>query len=84
VGEALALDPNTEFSTYTRLTDMPVAGEMGAVIENTRVWEGGPETKDRRVLVRHGTATYMLGVYYEKAEELEAFHAILASLTFAR
>lgn len=85
VGEALVTgDPNADYSTFTRLLDATVAGETWAVIENTRVWEGGPDTKDRRLLVAHGDETYMVGTSYKTQAELDTFEAVLATFEFAQ
>ncbi len=83
VGEALATgEPNPEHSTFTRLPDATIAGETWVVIENTGVWEGGPDTKDRRLIVAHGDMTYVVGAYYKTQAELDTFEAILATFAF--
>ena len=75
-------DPAPEFSTFTRLPDVQVGGETGIMIENARVWEGNPETKDRRVFVRRGETWFMIGTYYESPEALATFQSVLDSLRF--
>jgi hypothetical protein len=84
-GESHVLEGNDpEYATFARLPDTAVAGQAGATIENSRVWEGGPDTVDRRVLVTRGDRTYMIGAYYETPEELAAFEAALATLAFTQ
>ena len=83
MGETLTTgDPNPEHSTFTRLPDATIAGETWAVIENTRVWEGGPDTRDRRLIVAHGDMTYVVGAYYETQMDLDEFEAVLATFAF--
>lgn len=83
VGETLAAgEPNSEYSTFTRLPDATIAGEAWVVIENGRVWEGGPDTKDRRLMMAHGDLTYLVGAYYKTRSELDGLEAILATLVF--
>jgi hypothetical protein len=81
VGQSLATNALPEYSTFTRLPDTTVGDLPAVVIENARVWEGGPNTKDRRVLVKVGAAIYMLGTYYETTDELAEFEQALAGVT---
>jgi hypothetical protein len=85
VGEALATDdPSAEYSTFTRLPDVTILGEAWAVIENTRVWEGGPDTKDRRLIARRDDRTCVVGTYYETQADLDIFASVLATLAFTQ
>lgn len=88
VAAAVALQPGTsgpvhgaeEYNIYTRLSDVPtVAGLTGVVVESERVWEGGPDTRDRRVLLTHEGTLYMLGTYYTTQEELQVFEQVVAT-----
>ncbi|MGE5602992.1 MAG: hypothetical protein ACM30E_08070 [Nitrososphaerales archaeon] len=65
------------YSTFARLPDIVVDERPAVVVENAKVWEGGPGTKDRRVLVKVATGTYMFGTYYQTAEELAEFENAL-------
>lgn len=88
VAAALALEPGASgpvhgaegYDIYTRLSDVTTAaGLTGAVLESARVWEGGPDTRDRRVLLTHEGTLYMLGTYYTTPEELQVFEQVVAS-----
>ena len=80
VGSSRATNDLPAYSTFTRLSDTTVSGLPGVVIENPKVWEGGTSTRDRRVLVRVGTSTYMLGTYYETPAQLEEFERVLGGV----
>ncbi len=71
--QSFTTDGTPGYSTFTRLPDTTVDGLPGVVIENSRVWEGNANTRDRRVLVKAATATYMFGTYYVTAAEFEEF-----------
>ncbi len=86
VAAAVALEPGTSgpvhgaegYNIYTRLPDVTTAaGLTGAVLESERVWEGGPDTRDRRVLLTHDGTLYMLGTYYTTPEELQVFEQVV-------
>jgi len=49
------------------------------VIENSKVLEFPPETKERVVLIFTEGTTCMIGVYYETPEQLEMFEQVLDS-----
>ncbi len=69
-----------EYHTYTRVADVTVDGFNAIVVENERPWAIAAGTKDRRVLVRLGQSTLVLGGYYGTGEELRDFEEVLASL----
>jgi hypothetical protein len=77
VGSSKAAEAIPEYSTFTRLPDLSTGGQNFVVIENSRVWEAPAGVKDRRALLAAGGKIYMLGTYYETAEELAAFEAVL-------
>jgi hypothetical protein len=82
VGGSKLREPNAmapDYFTYTRLPDRMVAGLSAAVIENSRVWEAPPGTKDRVVFIVTEDTTYMLGMYYESPEQLAMFEQVLDS-----
>jgi hypothetical protein len=82
VGESRLREPNAmapDYFTYTRLPDRMVAGLSAAVIENSRVWEAPPGTKDRVAFIVTEDTTYMLGLYYETPEQLAMFEQVLDS-----
>lgn len=81
VGQSYATEALPEYSTFTRLPDAVVDERPAVVVENVKVWEGGPDTKDRRAFVKTDTGTYMLGTYYRTAEELAEFERVLGSVT---
>jgi hypothetical protein len=80
VGEAGAVRGAEGYNIYTRLSDVTtVAGLTGSVVESERVWEGGPDTRDRRVLLTHDGTLYMLGTYYTTPEELQVFERVVGT-----
>lgn len=85
IGESRAIgEPNADYSTFARLPDVTIGGETWAVIENLQAWEGGPDTKDWRALVKHEDKTFIIGTYYETEAALVDFQAILATFAFAQ
>jgi hypothetical protein len=85
VGDILVIPPDAdpaEYFTYSRLPDQPVGGWDAAVIENERVWEAPPETKDRRAVIVTDTGALLLGSYYTTPEELNLYEKILANVEF--
>ncbi len=85
IGDSVNLreDQTSDYWTYERLQDMLVNGVNAVVVENDKVWEGPEGLKDRRVLVKGNGKTYMLGTYYQKAEELENFRKFVESFTIS-
>ncbi len=92
VAAALALEPGTSgpvhgaegYNIYTRLSGVTTtAGLTGAVLESERVWEGGPDTRDRRVLLTQEGTLYMLGTYYTTPEELQVFEQVVGTFGIA-
>ena len=71
-----------EYHTYTRLADATVDGFGVIVVENERPWGIAAGTKDRRVLIRLGQSTLVLGTYYGTEEELRDFEEVTASIKF--
>lgn len=75
--------PNTEFSTFRRLTQLPVSGKEGIIIQNNKVLkEEG--MANRRVLIRNQDSTYIIGCYYRTQQELDAFRNFLDSFKFLK
>jgi hypothetical protein len=70
------------YNTYTRLPDVVVDGVPGVVVESERVWDGEPDTRDRRVLVVRGDTVYMFGTYYKAPTESRVSEQILAVREF--
>jgi len=68
-----------QYHTYARLADVKVDGFSAIVVENERPWGIATGTKDRRVLVRLGQSTFVLGSYYGTAAELRDFEEVTAS-----
>ena len=68
--------PETHHGWHAQLLDLhPAAGHhcewpSWDGDRDGKVWEGGQNTKDRRVLVKVDTSVYMFGTYYETAAEL--------------
>jgi hypothetical protein len=82
VGGSRLREPNVmapDYFTYTRLPDRMVAGLSTAMIENSRVWEAPPGTKERVVFIVTEDTTYILGLYYEAPEQLAMFEQVLDS-----
>jgi len=77
IGGSTALDGNPDYSTFARLENTSVNGRDAVVIENSRVWEGSQDTRDRRVIVLGHDKVYMLGTYYESPDALENFKKAL-------
>jgi hypothetical protein len=77
IGSSAALDGNPDYSTFARLENTSVNGRDAVVIENSRVWEGGQDTKDRRVIILGQDKVYMLGTYYDSPDDLENFQKAL-------
>jgi hypothetical protein len=75
--------PMPEYITYTRLPDRTVAGQAALVIENSKVWEFPPGTKERVVFLVTEGNTYMVGMYYETPEQLAKFEQVLDSFKVA-
>jgi hypothetical protein len=83
VGSSRATNDLPAYSTFTRLADTTVNDLPAVTIENSKVWEGGPDTKDRRALVTVGTSVYMFGTYYETPAQIEAFGRVLGGVRIA-
>ena len=80
VGQSIEMVHAPEgYRTYTRLADVRISGLPAAVVENKRVWEAGPDVKERRVLAPSEGGVHVVGAYYETAEELWTFEQVLAS-----
>ena len=69
-----------DYFLYTRLPDRKFAGQTALVIENSKVWEAPPGTKDRVVILVTASTTYVLGMYYETPQQLEMFEQVLDSI----
>jgi len=69
-----------QYHTYTRLADVTVDGFSAIVVENERPWAIAAGSKDRRVLIRLGQSTLVLGGYYGTGEELRDFEEVTASV----
>jgi len=68
-----------QYHTYTRVADATVDGFNAIVVENERPWAIAAGAKDRRVLIRLGQSTLVLGTYYGTAEELRDFEEVVAA-----
>lgn len=87
VGESMLKEPRSPFpdySTYTRLPDLTVAGHTALAIENSKVWEMPSGTKDRVLYIRTEATTYNLGMYYATPEQLTIFEQVLESFQLTR
>lgn len=85
VGESRLKEPGAitpEYFTYTRLPDQEIAGLPAAVIENTKVWEAPPGTRDRLYLIDTEGAAYLIGTYYQTPEQLEMMGKVMDSFQF--
>jgi hypothetical protein len=72
------------FFTFKKLQDITVAGNRAIVMESDKVWEGESGLKDRRVFIRRGGYTYMIGAYYKTQTELNNFQAFLQNFKFVK
>ena len=79
IGSTAVLDGLPDYSTFARLENTSVNGRDAVVIENGRVWEGGQDTKDRRVIILGQDKVYMLGTYYDSPDDLENFQKALGT-----
>lgn len=75
-------DTSTGWNTYNKLPDTVVASLIGTTIENDKVWEGENGLKDRRVFIKKKGFTYMIGTYYQSAEDLNNYQVFLTSFQF--
>jgi hypothetical protein len=82
VGASGEVNGAAGYNIYTRLPDITMDGLPGVVVENAHVWEGGADTKDRRVLIVSDGTVYMLGTYYATPEELEVFEQVMGTFSF--
>ena len=86
VGESILkapASPASDYYTYTRLTDQMVAGRTALLIENSKVWEAPPGTKDRVLFIVSEGSIVHIGAYYETPEQLAMFEQVLDSFQFA-
>jgi hypothetical protein len=79
IGSSTAFDAIPDYSTFTRLENTSVNGREALVIENSQVWEGGQDIKDRRVITPGQDKVYMLGTYYDSPDDLENFQKALGA-----
>ncbi|MDP3994865.1 MAG: hypothetical protein Q8P91_03460 [bacterium] len=71
-----------KFSTYKKIADTNVANLKGTTVENYNVFSyNGTE---RRVFIKKGNYTYMIGTYYTDLNELENFQKSLSTFKFLK
>lgn len=75
--------PYAEYSTFKKLAAVPFAGTEAVVIENKNVLKGGGRV-NRRILVRNGTNTILIGSYYKSQLELDTFKQFFESFKIAQ
>lgn len=74
--------PYSDYWIYKRLPDTVVDGNVGLVFENNKVWEGGSDLKDRRLLIKKGDLIYMIGTYYTSNKDFSNFQLFLKTFKF--
>lgn len=75
--------PYAEYSTFKKLAALPVAGIQGVVIQNNNVLKG-EGIVNRRILVKNGNYTYIIGSYYKTQQDLDVLRIFLESFKFLK
>ncbi len=82
-GEALETQswPYAEYSTFKKLAVIPLLGTSAVVIENPNVLKGDGRI-NRRILLKKGESTIIIGSFYKTQQELDSFRRFLESFSF--
>jgi hypothetical protein len=70
--------PYAEYSTFMKLTTIRVLGTDAVVLENKNVLKGDGRV-NRRILLRNGNNTILIGSYYKSQDELDTLRMFLES-----
>jgi hypothetical protein len=79
-GESIEVQswPYAEYSTFMKLATIRVLGADAVVVENRNVLKGDGRV-NRRILLRNGSNTILIGSYYKSQEELDVLRSFLES-----